>query len=579
MSLGGKMSLEQMFLEAKALYRAGKYAEAEQNCRQILSQIPENADVLNLVGLIAHAKGYPDTAVSYFERVLRQNQNLAPTWFNMAVSLTACGKYKEALEAYQNVIKCRPDVKETYNNMGGVYEKLNRLQDAYNAYRQALALDPAYVDAAVNLAVLEHNTEALKALCEKHPQSALPLYYLGLEAFKQGDYHAAARLLQKALKNERTSAEIWFQCGLTAQALGKEKTAQKCYHQVLALEPKNVPALVNLANLTHDETLYVTALGLNPQNAEAHTGYADLLYTQDRKTEALEEYRKAVILNPDMPQISNNLGLILKDLGDYEQALDLFMNAFLKEKHIKDYAINISETLVLLYRQSPERAVEIAKLWVQNAPGNVLAEHTLASLTAEGSDKDALYSEEYFDIFAKCYEDVMQKIRYNIINKIKELQIELKGKILDLGCGTGLAGMVLKTNENSFTGIDISQKMLEIAKSKGVYEKLVKDDIRHFLDTNVEKFDKIIAFDVLNYVEDMAGILSAARGVPLVFSVENAPQDVAELEISPAGRYRHNPVYIRRLLIECGYQNIQSHQFALRLEENEPVEGTLFQAQ
>ena len=183
---------------------------------------------------------------------------------------------------------------------------------------------------------------------------------------------------------------------------------------------------------------------------------------------------------------------------------------------------------------------------------------------------------KYFD---SCYRiNVLQK-GYNIINKIKELKIELKGKILDLGCGTGLAGMMFKTDENSFTGVDISQKMLEIAKSKDVYEKLVKDDIRHFLDTNFEKFDKIIAFDVLNYVEDMAGILSATRGAPLVFSVENAPQDVAELEISPAGRYRHNPVYIRRLLIECGYQNIQSHQFALRMEENEPVEGTLFQAQ
>lgn len=573
------MFLEQLFNQAKELYEKGAYAQAEQNCRQIMVALPENIDVLNLLGLIAKARGYPETAIIYFEKVLHQNPHLAPVWFNLAMAQSAMGNYCQALEAYQNVLRLRPNLKEAYINLAGIYEKLNQKQEAFNAYRHALAQDPNDVTALVNIAVLENNTTGLQDLCQRYPQSALPFYYLALDFMKGQNFRQAAKLLEHALKRDRFSAEIWFQCGFVAQKLEKNKTAIKCYQRAQTLAPKDVPTLINLANLTHDETLFAKALSLEPNNPEAHAGYADLLYAQDRKAEALEEYRKAVILNPDMPELSNNLGLVLKDLGDYEQALDLFMNAFLRNKKNKDFAINISETLLLLYQQNPPRAVEIAKLWVQNAPGNLLAERTLNSFTAQGSDKDTLYSEEYFDIFAKCYEDVMQKIRYNIINKIKELQIELKGKILDLGCGTGLAGMVLKTDENSFTGVDISQKMLEIAKSKDVYEKLVKDDIRHFLDTNVEKFDKIIAFDVLDYVEDIAGILSAARGVPLVFSVENAPQDVAELEISPAGRYRHNPVYIRRLLIECGYQNIQSHQFALRLEENEPVEGTLFQAQ
>lgn len=570
------MPLQYLFEQAKEFYEKGDLSAAEQNCRQILSELPENADVLNLLGLTARAKGYPDTAASYFESVLRQNPDLAPVWFNLAEALTALGKYREAVEAYQNVLRLRPDVKQTYNNLGKLYEKLGEKQQAFNAYRHALALDPEDIDAAVNLAVLEHNLEALKELCQKHPESPLPFYYLGLEAFKAQEFHQAAKFMQKALKRERLSAEIWFQCGLIAQKLEKNKTAIKCYHKVLEIDPKNTPTLINLANLSQDETLFAKALSLEPNNAEAHAGYADLLYAQNRKTEALEEYRKAVVLKPDIPELSNNLGLVLKDLGDYEQALDLFMNAFLQRKDVKDFTINISETLVLLYRQNPKRAIEIAKLWVRNAPNNVLATRTLESFQVGTSANDALFSKQYFDAFAQHYEDVMQKIRYNIINKIKELKIELQGKILDLGCGTGLAGEMFLSSQNSFTGVDISKKMLEKAKAKNIYEKLVKDDIYHFLKTNTEKFDKIIAFDVLNYVNDVAGVLAAAKNTPLMFTIENAAINVEDFEISPTGRYRHNPVYIRKLLIECGYQNISTHQLVLRMEDDAPVAGTLF---
>ena len=77
----------------------------------------------------------------------------------------------------------------------------------------------------------------------------------------------------------------------------------------------------------------------------------------------------------------------------------------------------------------------------------------------------------------------MQNINYSAIAKLQELGFAPIGKVLDLGCGTGLVGQAFKMDKNSFIGVDISQKMLDKAALKGVYANLIKADIVDFLQT------------------------------------------------------------------------------------------------
>jgi len=48
-------------------------------------------------------------------------------------------------------------------------------------------------------------------------------------------------------------------------------------------------------------------------------------------------------------------------------------------------------------------------------------------------------------------------------------------KLLDLGCGTGLLGQVLKEKYgfDNIVGLDVSEEMLARAREKGVYKRLV----------------------------------------------------------------------------------------------------------
>ena len=105
------MSFDVMLQQAQNCYMNGAYQEAERQCRALLAFVPENSDVLNLLGLIAAAKGDHQTAVLYFEDALKQAQNKLPIYFNLAVSLSEDFKIDEAIRAYQQVLALAPNTK------------------------------------------------------------------------------------------------------------------------------------------------------------------------------------------------------------------------------------------------------------------------------------------------------------------------------------------------------------------------------------------------------------------------------------------------------------------------------------
>lgn len=83
---------------------------------------------------------------------------------------------------------------------------------------------------------------------------------------------------------------------------------------------------------------------------------------------------------------------------------------------------------------------------------------------------------------------------------IQKLPVE-KRKILDLGCGTGLVGRKLKSDEYKadLTGVDISKKMIELCKSSSNYSNVFESDITCYLNNNLEKYNIIVACSVIQF--------------------------------------------------------------------------------
>ena len=569
------MSFDVMFKQAGDLYLDGAYTQAEKIYRQLLAFAPENADVLNMLGLIAQAKDEHAQAVSFFDAALKKAVNPLPVLFSLAVSLTALEKFASAAQLYQKILTQKPDLKEAYHNLGGICEKTGNEQKALEYYQKAIDLNGAYLEALVSKALLQKDKEALENLAERFCGAAMPFYYLALTEFdaqnnqKALTYIIQADALDETFEIKNLKAQIYLR-------LSKQQEAKEAFYQALKLNEKSVDALVNLGTIEKQEHFFKKALSISPNSFEAHISYADFLYADKRILEALEEYRKAVLLAPDDLALSNNLALILKDLGDYKGALDLFLNAFLKNKESDAVAVNMAETLVLLYQTEPQAALDVAKIWQTNAPDNAFANRTLAAFEQKPRGGDEAYAKALFDSFAQIYDTRMSEIKYDIFQKIKDLKISFDGAVLDLGCGTGLAAQNLKTSKSVWTGVDISSKMLEIARKKALYQNLYAQDIVDFLTSDKPKSDIVLLLDVLEYTKECEKICSLCFPAKLILSFEKAPSRVKTFKLSPQGRYQHNEKYIAQILQNAGYHSIEQYPLVLRKENDKDVQGFLF---
>lgn len=574
------MSHDLWFQEAIKLHENGDIDAAEKIYRQLLEIAPSNPDLLNLLGLIAQAKHIHVEAINLFYEAIKQSPKHPPIHFNLAVSLRAWGKPFEAIDAFQRVIELEPSMYEAYAGTAQIYIDLSQKEKALEFLKKAVEINPDFAEAQANIAYLECNKNKLEEIKSKYPKDPAAFFFLSRFYQKDKEYQKA---LENILNIYDANDIVYLQMGNLYSLLENNLEAKKAYKNALLQNPSLVDAMINLANIESKdkntqeaERLYKKAIEIEPKNVNAHINYGNLLYSEKLGTLALEEYRKAVIINPDLPEISNNIGIILRDMKEYEEALGLFFNALNKKQESEEYALNIAETLLLLsYSGGKDKALKISANWIKAMPDNIYAQHASYSLKGKENPNMEQYSKKFFDLFAKSYESTLKKIEYSLIDKIKELEIDFSGTIIDIGCGTGLIGEKIKTNKNTLTGVDISPKMLEIAKIKGIYDNLVEKDAVSYLEEK-PNFDWLIALDTLGYIKHIETIIELCIGKKLCFSVELLEDESKNYKIFETGRYKHNPNYITKLLTKHGFKNISQYPIDLRLENNQTVKAILF---
>jgi predicted TPR repeat methyltransferase len=156
--------------------------------------------------------------------------------------------------------------------------------------------------------------------------------------------------------------------------------------------------------------------------------------------------------------------------------------------------------------------------------------------------------------------------------------------VLDLGCGTGLAGAAFAPLADRLVGVDLSPAMVAQAESKRIYDRLVTGELATFLKEEVDKgesYDLVLAADVFVYVNDLAPVLAAAAqvlspGGVFAFTVETHP-DVG-VKLLQTLRYAHGEPYIRRALTGAGLAAASISKAAVRSEKGVPVDSLVVTA-
>jgi predicted TPR repeat methyltransferase len=150
-------------------------------------------------------------------------------------------------------------------------------------------------------------------------------------------------------------------------------------------------------------------------------------------------------------------------------------------------------------------------------------------------------------------------------------------RAIDLGCGTGLVARAFAAQTDEIIGIDLSPRMIELAKATGLYTELEVAEIVAGLGRKAEACaDLILAADVMVYVHDMVPLLrEVARvlmpGGMLAFTTETHSADGVVLG---AGlRYAHSVATVRTAIEAAGLTLHQLETASARIESGVPAPG------
>lgn len=291
---------------------------------------------------------------------------------------------------------------------------------------------------------------------------------------------------------------------------------------------------------------------------------------------ALAEAREAVSLNPGIAVAVLALGEALLAAQALPTAIAELQRALRLHPSLDRARLLIAQA----WLEAGEAGKALEELdHLEEAPQAMRAR---AQAIQRAARSDAGYVRHLFDQFSADYDKrMLVDLRYSAPQVLADLfAMVMPGRdglaILDLGCGTGLAGAVFQPVAARLDGIDLSPAMIDKARARGIYDHLAVADLESALAAPGPAYDLILAADTLVYLGDLAAVFKGAQArlAPEGFFLFTAEAKTGDgFELGPKRRWRHSEAYLRAAARAVGLEVAGLVAAVPRQEAGQPVEG------
>ncbi len=279
----------------------GKYSDAVNSFKSALKLDPRDTTARKNLGMTYLVSGMHSQAVIELSNALSLQPKDTQIMQNLAMANVYSGNYNNALKLVKRILSITPKSADAYNTLGMVYSRSGRIDEAIHAYRQSIAIQPANIMAHNNLGLvfrkLGREDEAIAEYLETvriKPDNAAAHNNLGVLFFRKKDFDSA-------LDHLRTGTE---------------------------LDPDNQATKNNLLKLyQYLLERYRKILAAEPDNAAIHARLGDIERKLGRLDDALNHFKQANRINPDLPGLAQKFGQTLLDRGMEAEAEKVFRTA------------------------------------------------------------------------------------------------------------------------------------------------------------------------------------------------------------------------------------------------------------
>ncbi len=196
-------------------------------------------------------------AIEAYKQAIRIKPDDATALFMIGVSYNNLSLYNEAIESFKKAVKINPDFEGIYNDLGFAYYKLGRYLDAVDVLRQAIKIKPDYTEAYYNLGFVyrelgwfQEAIETFKQAIRINPDYAEAHFSLGVVYSTLGRYSGnvldrysdAIAAYKQAIRIKPDYIEAHYNLGFVYGELGMQKEAIEAYKQVIRIKPNDANA-------------------------------------------------------------------------------------------------------------------------------------------------------------------------------------------------------------------------------------------------------------------------------------------------------------------------------------------------
>ncbi len=138
----GEIRTNYLFGKANAYDRANILQKAVKVYKEILKRDAYSIPVFLSLGGIYYRRGMFETALPYYEKVIRVNPKHYQGHYWLAMCFWRMQRYHAAINTLEEVIQFLPTFKDALNLMGECYEQIGEAAKAEHCYLKAISVDP-----------------------------------------------------------------------------------------------------------------------------------------------------------------------------------------------------------------------------------------------------------------------------------------------------------------------------------------------------------------------------------------------------------------------------------------------------
>ena len=291
-----------------AYFRIGNFAGAEKEWHEAVKLRPSFLEAWQNLSILALRKGDVRLLKDSASELLK-SPGFAPQGYLLrGIARMKKGDAQGAESDLRKSSELDPKNATAYTRLGDMRLLQKRNGEAENFYERALANDPSAAEALQGLLVV--------FLAQKQPQKALRRVQAQVSIVPNSSiYHLL--LGEALLANHQTSQ------------------AKNELERAIALDETNLNAFLLLAQVLEASgqvnaaaSTYEDSMRENPQEVRPYISLGVLEEQRGNWQKAEELYRKALVVQPDLPAAANNLSyLLLEHGGDINYALSLAQTA------------------------------------------------------------------------------------------------------------------------------------------------------------------------------------------------------------------------------------------------------------